>query len=136
MPKKDKDMVEFQRLEKYEDGEPDYMVGPSFPKEPDHDLRHLIDYRIKLLLKEDILLEPADSQLVATCCKISCKSPSLSMHLKGYENLPVTFESEGFISPKYNGTVYVKLSNFSNKQVKLPSGAILGYLILQPYSLL
>ena len=135
MPKKDKDMVEFQRLEKYEDGEPDYMVGPSFPKEPDHDLRHLIDYRIKLLLKEDILLEPADSHLVATCCKISCKSPNLSMHLKGYENLPVTFESEGFISPKYNGTVYVKLNNFSNNQVKLPSGAILGYLILQPYSL-
>ena len=79
MPKKSSDIVEFQRLEKYEDGEPDYMVGPSFPREPEHDLRHLIEYRIKLLLKEEILLEPSESQLVATCCKISCKSPNLSM---------------------------------------------------------
>ena len=128
-------MAEFQRLEKYEDGEPDYMIGPSFPREPDHDLRHLIDYRVKLLLKDDILLDPSESQLVATCCKISCKSPNLSMHLKGYENLPVTFESDGIVSQKFNGTVFVKLSNFKNNQVKLPSGAILGYLILQPYSL-
>ena len=135
MPKKGTDIAEFQRLEKYEDGEPDYMVGPSFPREPEHDLRHLIDYRIKLLLKEDLLLEPSDSQLVATCCKISCKSPNLSMHLKGYENLPVTFESDGIVSQKFNGTVFVKLSNFKNNQVKLPSGAIVGYLILQPYSL-
>ena len=82
MPKKGTDIAEFQRLEKYEDGEPDYMVCPSFPREPEHDLRHLIDYRIKLLLKEDLLLEPSDSQLVATSCKISCKSPNLSMHLK------------------------------------------------------
>lgn len=135
MPKKAEDMAEFQRLEKYEDGEPDYMIGPSFPREPDHDLRHLIDYRVKLLLKDDILLEPSESQLVATCCKISCKSPNLSMHVKAYEKLPVSFESEGIISSKYKGTVFVKLSNFSNNQVKLPSGAILGYLILQPYSL-
>ena len=135
MPKKAEDMAEFQRLEKYEDGEPDYMIGPSFPREPDHDLRYLIDYRVKLLLKDDILLEPSESQLVATCCKISCKSPNLSMHVKAYEKLPVSFESEGIISSKYNGTVFVKLSNFSNNQVKLPSGAILGYLILQPYSL-
>ena len=135
MPKKAEDMAEFQRLEKYEDGEPDYMIGPSFPREPDHDLRHLIDYRVKLLLKDDILLEPSESQLVATCCKISCKSPNLSMHLKGYENLPVTFESDGIVSQKFNGTVFVKLSNFKNNQVKLPSGAIVGYLILQPYSL-
>ena len=133
MPRKSNDMAE--RLEKYEDGEPDYMISSSFPKEPEHDLRHLIDYRIKLLLKDEVLLGPSDSQLVATCCKISCKPPNLSMHLKGYENLPVTFESDGFISPKYNGIVYVKLSNFSNNQVKLPSGAIVDYLILQPFSL-
>ena len=44
MPKKADDMAEFERLlEKYEAGEPDYMVGPSFPREPNHDLRHLID---------------------------------------------------------------------------------------------
>ena len=72
------DMAEFERLfDKYEDGEPDYMVGPSFPQEPNHDLQHLIDYRVKLLLKEDTLFEPSESQLVATCCKISCKTPNL-----------------------------------------------------------
>ena len=76
MPKKADDIGEFERLfEKYEDGEPDCMVGPSFPREPNHDLRHLIDYRVKLLLKEDTIFEASESQIVATCCKISCKSP-------------------------------------------------------------
>ena len=136
MPKKADDVYEFERLlGKSEDGEPDYMMGPSFPPEPNHDLRHLIDYRVKLLIKEDTIFELSESQLVATCCKISCKSPNLSMHIKGYENLPLVFESEVIISSKYYGTVYVNLRNYSNNQVKLPSGATLGYLILQPYSL-
>ena len=111
MPKKADDIGEFERLlEKYEDGEPDYMVGPSFPREPNHDLQHLIDYRVKLLLKEDTLFEPSESQFVATCCNISCKSPNLSMPIKGYEDLPLIFESEGIVSSKNNGTVYVRLS--------------------------
>ena len=57
------------------------------------------------------------------------------MHLKGYEKLQVSFENEGIVSPKYNGVVYVKLTNYSSTEVKLSSGAILGYLILQPFSL-
>ena len=135
MAKKDFDMVEFQRLEGYEEVDSDYIVGPAFPRQPDYKLQHLIDYRIKLLLKEDIKLEPSDSQLVATCCKISSKSSNLSMHLKGYEKLQVSFENEGIVSPKYSGVVYVKLTNYSSTEVKLSSGAILGYLILQPFSL-
>ena len=115
MAKKADDVYEFERLlEKSEDGEPDYMTGPSFPREPNHDLRHLIDYRVKLLLKEDTIFEPSESQLVATCCKISCKSPNLSMHIKGYENLLLVFKRKGIIlSSKYTDTVYVKLSNYS-----------------------
>ena len=71
---------------------------------------------MKLLLKEVTLFEPSESQLVATCCKISCKSLNLSMHIKGYENLPKVFESEGIIFSKYNGTAYVKHSNYRNNQ--------------------
>ena len=129
------DMVEFQRLENYEEKEPDYTIGSSFPQEPDYSLRHLIDYRIKLLLKDDVVLESSETQLVATCCKISNKSPNLSMHLKGYEHLPVSFENEGIISSKFQGVVYVKLTNYSSNKVMLTPGAIVGYLILQPFSL-
>ena len=129
------DMVEFQRLENYEESEPDYTIDSFFPQEPEYSLRHLIDYRIKLLLKDELVLESSETQLVATCCKISKKSPDLSMHLKGYEHLPVSFENEGIISSKFQGVVYVKLTYYSNSKVVLPSGAIVGYLILQPFSL-
>ena len=129
------DMVEFQRLENYEESEPDYTIDSSFPQEPEYSLRHLIDYRIKLLLKDEVVLESSETQLVATCCKISNRSPNLSMHLKGYEHLPVSFENEGIISSKFHGVVYVKLTNYSSNTVRLPPGAIVGYLILQPYSL-
>ena len=98
-------------------------------------MRHLIEYRIRLLLKRDVVLEPAESQLVPTACRIAKKSTKLSMHLKGYEHLPVAFESDGFISPKYRGVIYVKLTNYSERVVKLSSGMIVGYVILQPFAL-
>ena len=115
--------------------EPDYTIDSSFPQEPEYGLRHLIDYRIKLLLKDEIVLESSETPLVATCCKISKKSPNLSMHLKGYEHLPVSFENEGIISSKFQGFVYVKLTNYSSNKVVIAPGAIVGYLILQPFSL-
>ena len=102
------DMVEFQRIEN-EYTEEDYKISATLPQEAEYHLRHLVEYRIKLLLKGNVVIEPSESQLVETTCKISKKTPKLCMHLIGYEKLPVAFESDGFISPKYTGRVYVKL---------------------------
>ena len=67
----DLDMIEFQRLSDYEESVPDYKISSEFPKIPEENLRHLIDYRIKLLLKDEVTLNPSESELVPTACKIS-----------------------------------------------------------------
>ena len=134
MKNKGIDMVEFQRLEDYEECETDYDISSIFPNQPQQKLRHLIDYRIKLLLRNDVTLRPSESQLVNTACKISKTRPKLSMHLKAGEHLPVVFESEGFICPNYTGVVSVKLTNYGNIDVKLSSGTVLGYIIMQPFA--
>ena len=130
------DMVEFQRIEnEYTEEEEDYKISSTFPQEAEYHLRHLVEYRIKLLLKGSVVIEPSESQLVETACRISKKTPKLGMHMIGYEKLPVSFESDGFISPKYTGRVYVKLTNYSTESVKLSSGMLLGYIVMQPFSL-
>ena len=43
-------------MEIIDDGE-DYVINASFPKQPKNTLKHLIEYRIKLLLKEEVLIE-------------------------------------------------------------------------------
>ena len=128
-------MVEFQKLEDYEESQTDYDISSVLPNQPQEKLRHLIDYRIKLLLRNDVTLRSSESQLVNTACKISKICPKLSMHLKAGDHLPVVFESEGFICPSYTGLVSVKLTNYSNIDVKLSSGIVLGYIILQPFAL-
>ena len=74
------------------DNTADFEINSTFPRQPENVLKHLIDYRIKLLLKDDVFLEPGDSQWLATTCKISRKPGDLCIHLKPSETLPVTFE--------------------------------------------
>ena len=131
----DLDMIEFQRLSDYEESVPDYKISSEFPKIPEENLRHLIDYRIKLLLKDEVTLNPSESELVPTACKICKNRPKLAMHLKAYEHLPVTFESDGFICQKYIGVISVKLTNYTNTTIKLAPGTVLGYVVLQPFAL-
>ena len=135
MTKADVDMVEFQRLSDYEESESDYEISSTFPTIPEENLRHLIDYRIKLLLKNEVTLNPSESELVPTACTISRRRPKLAMHLKACEHLPVAFESDGFVCPKYCGVVSVKLTNYSNTTVNLAPGTVLGYIVLQPFAL-
>ena len=54
------------------------------------------------------------------------------MHLIPYENLPLVFESGGYISRKYSGRVMIKLTHYSANSVKLNSGTLVGYLVVQP----
>ena len=135
MEEKGTDMVEFQKLENCEECEKEYDISSVIPKQPQENLRNLIDYRIKLLLGTDVTLGASETQVVTTACKISKTLAKLSMHLKAAEHLPVVFESRGFICPSYTGVVSVKLTNYSNIDMKLSSGVVLGYIILQPFAL-
>ena len=72
------DMVEFNQMEEIEN---DYILGDFFPKSLPYPLQHLIEYRIKLVTKENIVLIGGESQLVDTCCVIKKKN-SLTMHIK------------------------------------------------------
>ena len=110
----------------------DFEINSTFPRQPENALKHLIDYRIKLLLKDDVFLEAGADQLLATTCKITRKCGDLGIHLKPSETLPVTFESEGYIHDSYRGRIMIKLTNYSGEARTIPAGAEAGYAILTP----
>ena len=127
------DMPEFQRVEEEEE---DHNIEDFFPKIIPYPLQPLIEYRIKLLLKNDTIFLPGESQVVNTTCMMKGKShQKLSMHLIPFENLPLSFESGGYISRKYSGRVVTKLTNYTAHSVKLNSGTPVGYIVMQPFSL-
>ena len=53
------DMVDFQRSENLDK---DYEINSLFPLEVEYHLRHLIEYRIKLLLKDRVVIEPGEGK--------------------------------------------------------------------------
>ena len=59
----------------------------------------------------------------------------LSLTLKQYEHLPVTFESGGSISSRFKGRIKVKLTNYMTENVKMFAGSTVGYIVLQPFTL-
>lgn len=127
------DMVDFDPIE---EGEEDHNLQDFFPEQVPYQLHHLIEYRVKLLLKNDALFLPGETQVVNTSCILRGKiRRAMSMHLIPYENLPLSFESGGYISRKYSGRVVTKLTNYSVNSVKLSSGTPVGYIVVQPFSL-
>ena len=127
------DMVDFDPIE---EGEEDYNLQDFFPEQVPYHLHQLIEYRIKLLLKNDALFLPGETQVVNTSCKLRGKiRGTMSMHLIPFENLPLSFESGGYISRKYSGQVVIKLTNYSANSGKLNSGTPVGYIGMQPFSL-
>ena len=127
------DMVDFNPIE---DGEDDQTLQDFFPEQVPYHLQHLIEYRVKLLLKSDALFIPGETQVVNTSCVLRGKiRRAMSMHLTPFENLPLSFESGGYISGKYSGRVVIKLTNYSVNSVKLNSGTPIGYIVMQPFSL-
>ena len=113
----------------------DYVINASFPKQPKNILKHLIEYRIKLLLKDEVLMEAGETQLVATSCKIERRSSDLSLLIKQPEILPFTFGSEGYIHPGFHGRVLIKLTNYCTEPRKILPGTVVGYVILSPHGL-
>ena len=80
------DMVDFDPID---EGEEDHNLQDFFPEQVPYHLHHLIEYRIKLLLKNDAQFIPGETQVVNTSCVLRGKiRRAMSMHLIPYENLP------------------------------------------------
>ena len=87
-------------------------------------------------MKTDALFLPGETQVVNTSCLMKGKTRTkISMFLIQYENLPISFESVGYIDRNYTGRIVIKLTNYSSKKVKLNSGSPIGYIVMQPYSM-
>ena len=115
--------------------EDDYYISSFFPVEVQCNLQPLIEHRIKLVLKHTVIFHAGESQNLETSCILDIKQTKLSLSLKSYEHLPVTFESEGSISSKFKGRVKVTLTNYSYQTMKMVTGSTVGYIVLQPFSL-
>ena len=117
--------------------EQDYNLQDFFPKTIPYHLQPLMEHRIKLLSKEDTVFYGGEIKLVDTCCVLNrkIKGTKLSMFLIPTENMPLFFESTGYISENFKGRILLKLANYSSNSIKLPSGSSIGYLVLQPHSL-
>ena len=118
------------------DGEEDHYLEQFFPKQVPYHLLPLIEHRIKLLCKSDVTINPGEIQVINTACVIKGKSrKKLSMYLLPYENLPLAFESAGYIDQNYTGRLMVKVGNSTHKKIQLSSGSPLAYLAMASYSI-
>ena len=115
--------------------EEDYDLQEFFPKTIPYNLQPLMEHRIKLLSKEDTVFYGGEIKLVDTCCLLSkkIKGTKLSMFLIPHENIPLVFESGGYVSENFEGRIVVKLANSGSKIIQLQSGINLAYIVLQPY---
>ena len=102
---------------------------------PEAASKHLIDYRVKLLLKEDIVLQPGHEILVKTACTIGNGIANFCLHIKKSENIPITLLSEGYISDLFTGRIVLKLANYTGEKTGLCSGSEMGFLIINSFSL-
>ena len=94
--------------------EEDYTLQDFFPKRIPYHLQPLMEHRIKLLSKEDTTFDGGDIKVVNTCCILNgkLKGTKLSMFLIPMENMPLDFQSGGYIASNYKGRVLVKLANY------------------------
>ena len=86
------------------------------------------------MLKQTVIFHAGESQSVETCCILDKKMIKLCLTLKPYEQLPVTFESEGGIISGNKERVKVKLTNYLYQPMKMYAGSTVGYIVLQPFS--
>jgi dUTPase len=87
------------------------------------------------VLKQTVIFHSGESQNVETSCILDNRKTKLSLTLKQYEHLPITFESEGIINSKFKGRIKVKLTNYSCQTMKMFAGSTVGYIVLHPFSL-
>ena len=105
---------------------------------------HLIDIRVKLLLKEQLILYPGEDIFAKTACVVSGHDRDFSMHILPADfsmyilpnnDVPLRLLSEGYVSEYFSGRIWVKLANFKSSMVKLQPGALIGYVTLSTFAL-
>lgn len=129
------DLPEFSKIDDYFiNGEVDFVLNEAFPQEPTYSLQHLLEYRVKLLLQENIIIAGGECTEIPTSCIVKGMR-KLSAHVKRNENIPLIFESEGYVSHKFRGRIFIRVANHQSKPVKLSSGVCIAYLILSPFSI-
>ena len=72
------DMVDFNPIE---DGEEDQTLQDFFPEQVPYHLQHLIEYRIKLLLKNDALHTDPPSDHISRKINFTSFSPKLPSYI-------------------------------------------------------
>ena len=125
----DIDEVCFERSET-EDYNLEDLVTP-----PDPISKHLIEYRVKVLLKRDILICPGEEVLVESACIIRKGIVDYCLHIMKNEKIPLTLLSEGYISELFSGRIVVKLANYKSERIKLSCGTEVAYIIVNTFSL-
>ena len=109
-------------------------INQSFPRQPTIDnLINMIEYRIKIMCTNNEIFESGQTKKIETNIRITRKPGRLSLLLKPADNLELRLISEGFISPMLRGKIPVELQNPSPEGQHLPSGTVVGYLILTPF---
>ena len=93
--------------------EEDYYISSFFSVEVQHHLQHLVEHRIKLILKQTVIFHAGESQNVETSFILDDRKTRtrLCLTLKPYEHLPVTFESGGSINSQFKGRIKLKFAN-------------------------
>ena len=99
--------------------EPEDYILEELVLPPHPTSKHMIDYRVKLLLKNDITLNPSDTILAKTTCIIKNGVDEFCLHIKKSDNIPLTLLSEGYISEMFTGRIMLKLANISVRVQKL-----------------
>ena len=96
---------------------------------------HLLDLRVKLLLKEDLIISPYENMFTKTACIIACNELDFSLNILQHEQCPLILLTEGYISEQFSGRLWVKLANHSPKIIKLYAGSEVGYILLNTIAL-
>ena len=119
----------------FERGETEDYNLEDLVKPPDPISKHLIEYRVKVLLKRDILICPGEEVLVESACIIRKGVVDYCLHIMKNEKIPLTLLSEGYISELFSGRIVVKLANYKSERIKLSCGTEVAYIILNTFSL-
>ena len=113
--------------------EPEDYILEELVLPPHPTSKHMIDYHVKLLLKNDITLNPSDTILAKTTCIIKNGVDDFCLHIKKSGNIPLTLLSEGYISEMFTGRIMLKLANYKSDIIKLSEGTEVGFVIVNTF---
>ena len=113
----------------------DVFISSFFPRELSASVHPLVEYRIKLCAKSDIVIHAGEMINVETSFLIDRRMTKLCIYLKPYEYLPLNFETGGFIHPRFTGRIILGMCNYTSQDIKLPAGSTIAYALCQPYSM-